>query len=111
LLDIIPALTYSSDGTVNGTVATYSDEGALSTKAVKPLETGEQVIATFNLHPTRGAGFIGKVDDMGRQVESVMSFVELARVKDTYDYLLKSYLAAKVPYPNLASVVRHVKLA
>ena len=29
----------------------------------------------------------------------------------TYDYMLKSYLAFKLVYPNVNSVIRHVKLA
>jgi len=111
LIDIIPALTYAADGTVNGAIATYTDAGAKTPKAIKPLESGEQIIATFNMNPARGASFIGKIDDMGRKIENAISFVELARVKDTYDYMLKSYHAVKVPYPNLASVIRHAKLA
>lgn len=111
LLDIIPALTYDADGKVNGAVETYTDAGARTTKAVKPLAAGEEQILVTNVNPARGLAFVGKVDDMGRQIDRLVSFVELARVKDSFDYMLKSYLAARLIYPNLTAVIRHVKRA
>lgn len=111
LLDIIPALTYDANGTVNGTVAAYKDTGAKTPKAIKPLSTGEQNIILLNRDARKGAQFLGKVDDMGQQVGSAVSYVPLARVKDTYDYMIKAYLALKLPYPNLVAMVRHAKLA
>lgn len=109
LIDIIAAQTYDAEGTVNGTVETYTDDGSQTAKAIKPLESDEQNILLANVNPTRGAAFVGKVDDMGRPVERLFRFVELARVKDTYDYLVKSYLALRIKHPNLFSMVRHVK--
>lgn len=109
LIDIIAAQTYDAEGTVNGTVETYTDDGSQTAKAIKPLESDEQNILLANVNPTRGAAFVGKVDDMGRPVDRLFSFVELARVKDTYDYLVKSYLALRIKHPNLFSMVRHVK--
>jgi hypothetical protein len=111
LLDIIAALTYDGDGKVNGTVATYTDDGSKTAKAVKPLESGEQQILLADINPNRGLAFVGMIDDMGRPIDRLVSFVELARVKDSFDYMLKSYLTARVLYPNLASIVRHVKLS
>lgn len=111
LIDIIAAKTYDANGTVNGTVATYSDEGARAAKAIKPLASGEEQIVVVNVNSARGLSLIGKVDDMGDPINSIMSYVELARVKDSYDYVLKAYLAAKLKYPNLVSVIRHVKRA
>ena len=116
ILDIIPALTYDSAGTVNGTVEAYLDDGSIDTgsgallKAVKPLSDGEQNILLANYNPRRGASFLGKIDDMGRQTDRLFSFVELARIKDTFDYMLKGYIAARLVHPNLISMVRHVKL-
>lgn len=111
LYDIIPALTYDSAGTVNGAVAAYKDNGLRATVAVKPLASGEYNIFLLNTNPARGLSILGKIDDMGRPIDSLMSFVELARVKDTYDYMLKAYLAAKLVYPNMVSVIRHAKLS
>lgn len=111
LLDIIPALTYDSAGTVNGTVATYKDTGAKTPKAIKPLSAGEQNIALINRNPQRGAAIVGLVDDNGRPVSTLFRYVELAQVKDTYDYMLKGYLSHRLVHPNLAALVRHAKLA
>lgn len=112
LIDIIPALTYDSDGTVNGTVEAYSDDGShTAITQVMPLETGEQQIVWANRNPNRGAAFMSKVDDMGRQLQNMIQYVELARVKDTYDFMLKTYLCLRMKYPNLFGCIRHVKLA
>jgi len=112
LLVIIAAKTYNADGSLLSTVATYSDEGAKTpSTVVKPLLTGQQQIMLTNRSEKRGAKFLGKIDSQGRQIDNLVTFVELAQVKDTYDYMLKSYLAMKVVYPNVHSVIRHVKLA
>lgn len=112
LLDIIPALTYDAAGTVNGSVEEYVDNGSRTPVAVKPLEAGEEQIILLNRNQERGVAFLGKVDDMGRQTGRLMSFVELARVKDSYDYMIKSYLGVRVKYPNTcAAIIRNVKRA
>jgi hypothetical protein len=112
LLDIIAALTYDAAGTVNGSVEEYLDAGAKTPVAVKPLEAGEEQIVLLNRNQERGVAFLGKVDDMGRQTGRLMSFVELARVKDSYDYMIKSYLGVRVKYPNTcAAIIRNVKRA
>ena len=111
LIDIIPAVTYNADGSISGYVGTYTDTGKAAI-AIKPLEAGEQQIVLLNRNPERGVAFLGKVDDMGRQIGNLMQYVELARVKDTYDFMVKAYLGARVRYPNVAAaVIRNVKLA
>ena len=110
LVDIIPAVTYDGVGAVSGLRNSYTDTGRAAI-AIKPLETGEQQVFLVNRNPDRGVTFLGKVDDMGRQIGKIMTYVELARVKDTYDYLVKSYLGFRVKYPNVAAaVIRHVKI-
>lgn len=111
LIDIIPALAYDAEGTVNGFVETYVDAGAKTPRNIKPLEIGEQNIFLINRHQDRGVQFLGKVDDMGSQMDNIFSYVELARVKDTYDYMLKGYLGFRAKYPNTAgAILRNVKL-
>lgn len=112
LIDIIAAKTYDGAGTVSGSVEAYTDDGSQSeVTQVVALETGEEMILLLNLNPTRGTAFIGLVDDMGRQVDRLLSFVELARVKDTYDYMIKGYMAQRTVHPNVHAVIRNVKLA
>jgi hypothetical protein len=111
LLDIIAGKTYDAAGTVNGTVAAYTDTGARTPIAIKPLSTGEQNIIFVNLDGTRGVEYLGMIDDNGQPADRLFRYVPLAQVKDTYDYMLKGYLSLKLVHPNLAGVVRHVKLA
>lgn len=102
LLDIIPALTYKADGALDSVVEEYIDKGAKTPVAVEPLADGEQNILLINRSPERGVAFLGKVDDMGRKIDRLFSYVELARVKDTYDYMIKGYLGLRVKYTNTA---------
>jgi hypothetical protein len=112
LADIIPALTYDTAGTVNGTVAACTIDGSKTCVAMTPLEVGEQNIFLLNRNPDRGVAFLGKVDDMGRQTGKLFTYVELARIKDTYDYMVKGYLGAMIKYPNVAAtMIRRVKTA
>jgi hypothetical protein len=112
LIDIIPALTYDSAGTVNGSVESYEDTGAKSRiTQVVPLETDEQNILLVNRNPNRGAAILGLVDDMGRPQDTLFRYVELARTKDTYDYMLKGYQALRLVHPNLVAMVRNVKVS
>lgn len=111
LIDVIAAKTYDSAGTVNGTVASYRDVGKATISTIKPLSAGEENIFIVNTNPSRGAAFVGKIDDMGRAMDRMFSYVELARVKDTYDYMVKGYLAQRLVHPNLVGVIRHAKKA
>ncbi len=112
LIDIIPALTYDSEGTVNGTVEayTYADFSQID-ENIQPLESGEEIIILSNASDRNGASYLGLVDSMGQSVDSMVSYVPLARTKDTYDFMLKSYMAMKIVNPALFAVARHVKLA
>jgi len=112
LIDIIPAFTYDSAGTVNGSVETYTyaDFSVVNTN-VQCLETGEQAIVLANSSNRNGASYLGLVDSMGAQKEGMVSYVPLARTKDSYDFMLKSYLCMKIVNPLLFSVLRHVKTA
>jgi hypothetical protein len=112
LIDIINAKTYDASGKINGDRTTYTDAGARAPiTRVKPLETGEQQIALININPVNGAAFVGKVDDMGRPMSGLMSYVELARTRDSYDFMLKSYMALRSVYPNSHSLIRHIKVS
>lgn len=112
LRDIIAAKTYDSNNTVNGTVAAWTDtdfsSGSHNTN-IQPLETGEQIVTLFNASPRNGASYLGMVDGMGQALDSMVSYVPLARTKDTYDFMLKSYLAMKIVNPDLFAVLRNVK--
>lgn len=112
LIDIIPAFTYDSAGTVSGNVEAYNyADFSVVNENIQCLEADEQMIILANASNRNGASYLGLVDSMGQQVESMVSYVPLARTKDSYDFMLKSYLTMKVVNPLLFSVLRHVKLA
>ena len=114
LRDIIAAKTYDSAGTVSGSVASYTDSDFSASSVneyVQCLETGEQSIILANASNRNGASYLGMIDSMGQAVSNLVSYVPLARTKDTYDFMLKSYLTMKIVNPNLFSVLRHVKTA
>lgn len=112
LIDIIPALTYDSAGTVNGSVEayTYADFSVVN-ENVQALETGEEIIILANASDRNGASYMGLIDSMGQAVDNMVSYVPLARTKDTYDFMLKSYLAMKIVNPEVFAVLRHAKLS
>ncbi len=43
-------------------------------------------------NPDRGFSLLSKVDEMGREIQNMFSYVELACVKDGYDYMVKGYM-------------------
>lgn len=111
LVDIIPAKTYDSAGTVNGVVQLWVDtDFSVEIAEVEPLETGEQIILLSNASNRNGASYLGMVDSMGVAVDSMVSYVPLARTKDSYDFMLKSYLTMKIVNPALFAVLRNVKI-
>lgn len=111
LVDIIPAKTYDSAGTVNGVVELWVDtDFSVEIAEVEPLETGEQIILLSNASNRNGASYLGMVDSMGVAVDSMVSYVPLARTKDSYDFMLKSYLTMKIVNPALFAVLRNVKI-
>lgn len=114
LRDIIAAKTYDSAGTVSGNVVSYTDDDFSASSVneyVQCLETGEQSIVLANASNRNGASYLGMVDSMGQSISNMVSYVPLARTKDTYDFMLKSYMAMKVVNPKLFAVLRHVKTA
>ena len=57
MLDTIAAKTYDSSGAVDGTVATYTDDGTKTPNTnMHPLSTGEETIALVNLDQVSDRG-------------------------------------------------------
>ena len=112
LVDIIAAKSYDSAGTVDGTIETWTDTDftllTSYTGEVVATETGEHTILLANSSNRNGASYLGMIDSMGVSMENLLSYVPLARTKDSYDFMLKSYLAMKIVNPALFSVIRNV---
>jgi len=111
LLAVIAAKTYDSNGNVSGTVASYTDDGSLTTTStMHPLESGEETMWLANLNPSRGAAWLSLVDDMGDPIDQLLRYVELARIQDTTDFMIKTYLGQKSHHPRLHAVLRRVRI-
>lgn len=111
LIDIIAAKTYDAAGSLSSTVSSYTDTGKTANDEIQPLESGEETIVLVNTNPQRGVALMYLNDNMGTVQERLFNYVELARTKDTYDYMIKTYLAVRLIYPETCAVVRHAKLA
>lgn len=115
LLNTIAARAYNANGSDNGDVAAWSDEGvilpAAQTAIWQPLTTGEEQMFLINLNPDRGIKLLGMRDALGSPIDTFLSYVPLATRSSAFEYLLESFMAMQLPHPKLCSVGRRVKLA
>lgn len=111
LLCVIAAKTYAADGSVSGNVTSFIDNGSYTVNtAIRPLEAGEECIFLANLDPQRGAALIGALSPLGDAVDNFVTFTQLAITRSTFDYMIESFTALKVPYPQLHAVARRVRI-
>lgn len=112
LLDTIAAKTYDGEGTVSANVATYTDDGSKTpVSAIVPLESGEENIFLANLDVRRGASVLGNISPLGTPQENFLSYIPLATTRSSYDYMIESFMAVKLPYAHLHAVARRVRTA
>ena len=115
LLATVAARSYTSTGADNGDVESYSDDGTIAAgatvAALEPLTTGEESIFLLNLNPERGLKLLGMRDALGSPIDTFLSYVPLGTRSSAFEYLLESFQALQLPYPQLCSVARRVKLA
>lgn len=114
LLDTIAAKTYDSSGAVDGTVATYTDDGTKTPNTnMHPLSTGEETIALVNLDQAsdRGLHAIGMLSPLGDPVDNFVSYFPLATRKSAYEFVLEAFMAAVVTQPTVHAIARRAKLA
>lgn len=122
-LTTIAAKAYDSTGLVTASVAAWSDSGSVTqtTNVQHPLSTGMENIFLINLNDARGMALLNLTGEMGNSVGSnggvdeaakrLIRYIELARTKSAFEYLLEGFLAAQVPWPKLHAISRRVKVA
>ena len=107
LVDIISAFTYDGNGTVTGNVVNHvftaepltpdansvpahmqADVPYNSTGGVAP-----ETVFLWDLDPFQGLGKIAYTNDDGSRLDGIASIFPLAKIDDTDDFLIKSYLA------------------
>ncbi len=115
LYTTIAAKTRDADGKVTGNVAAWNDD-ALRTRPAnaaneKPLNSGEECIFFLNLNPRRGASIVSLLNSLGDQVNNLVNYIELARTRSSFDFMLQSFWALQVPWQKLHAKARRVKVA
>jgi len=112
LLATIAAKSYDSAGTLSTNVASWTDDGSNSlVSQVVPLSTGEECIFLANLNPDRGMQLVGNMSPIGDMIDTFVTYAPLATTKSSFDYMIESFAALKVPYAEVHSVSRRARLA
>lgn len=110
LLTVISAKTRDTDGSVNGNVAEFIDDGSYDPiPSVQPLADGEETVFLANISDANGIKMLGKINVMGEPVANWLSYVPLATRKSALEYFLEAFMAVQVPYPTLHAVARRIK--
>jgi hypothetical protein len=110
LLDIIPAKTYTAAGAVSANVASYEDDGTItSTAAVQPLDAGEEVIWLVNLGVNYGLSRPVLTPSLGSPVDSLVNYIEIPVATDEHAFRLKHFGSIQVPRGESSCVLRRAK--
>jgi len=110
LLTTIAAKTYNSSGAVSASVATFSDDGSYTADSnITPLTTSGEVIFLANLDPRRGMTFKSLLSELGEPVDNLIRYVELARTKSAYEFIMETFGAIQIPWSKLHYTIRGVK--
>lgn len=114
LLAIVPAVTYDANGTVNGTVATWSDEGAITPNAAfaPAASNADQTIYGINISGNeRGVKIMGAVSPLGDPIDDYVTLTPLATTNASFRFMIEGFLGFKVPYPGVNVIMRRAKLS
>lgn len=112
LLTTIAAKTYDGNGNVNGSVASWKDDGTLTPlPSVHPLQAGMETMWVLNVSQNeRGNRIMGAVSPLGDPIDQYISYVPLAITNGAFKYMIESFIALKVPYPTSNMIIRRAKL-
>lgn len=111
LIDIINALTYTSDKP-SGYRVSYTDNGTKTAMTtVHPLAAGESILALVNLNQERGLSRVMLQPTLGDPVDEILRYVKVTENTDTHQWRLKTYHAIQVPWGNVHAVIRRAKTA
>lgn len=115
LYKVISGKTRDSDGKITGNVTGYNDVSAQTrpdgAANELPLNSGEEMIFFLNLNPRRGASLVSLVNSLGEQVNNLVNYIELARTRASFDFMLQSLWTLQVPWETLHAKARKVKVA
>lgn len=116
-LTTIAAITYNGSGEPTGDVTSFADSLADSTRnaARTPMvsvgSVREETIFLIDKNPELGAYIAGLKNEAGENVENLIQFLRLARVRDAEEFLLVSYQALAVRGERYHALLRRVRVA
>ena len=108
LIDVIAAKTYNADGSVNTSVAAYSDTGLTGDSNVHPLASGDEHIFLVGLGQRQGVSRPVLVPEIGEPMDALVNYVPLTETTDSLQFRLKSYHTLQVPWGQLQGMIRRV---
>lgn len=126
LVRIISAFTYDGNGTPTAAVTSHTwtsvepltplaTEVPTHMQADVPLNyTGgvpPEIVLLWDLDPHQGMGKIAYTNDDGNRLDGVATIIPLAKIDDTDDFLLKSYLALVDSLESTCAIHRGLRVA
>jgi len=110
LLDIIPAITYTSAGAISSYVSSYDDDGTITeTAAIQPLDLTEETIWLVNLGTRYGISRPVLIPSLGTPIDNLVRYAEIPVATDELAFRLKSFHAIQVPRGESSCVLRRAK--
>lgn len=116
-LTTIPAITYNVSGEPTGNVTSFLDtlsdtvRNAARTPMVSVGGVREETIFLIDKNPDLGGYIAGLKNEAGENVENLIQFLRLARVRDAEEFLLVSYQALVVRGERYHAMLRRVRAA
>jgi len=110
LLDIIPAITYTSAGAFSAYVSTYDDDGTITeTAAIQPLDLTEETVWLVNLGKRHGISRPVLIPTLGTPIDNLLRYAEIPVATDEYAYRIKGFHCIQVPRGESSCVLRRAK--
>lgn len=125
LVKVVSGFTYDGNGTVTGNttsvVFTSAPETPDATSVPTHMQSDKPFIATggiapeliyfWDLHPHQGLGKIPYTNKDGSRLDGIATIIPLAKIDDTTDFLLKSYLALCDSFESTSGIHRGARVA
>jgi len=125
LVDIISAFTYDGNGTVTASVTSVTwtaepltpdaNSVPVHMQADLPLNStggiAPEIVVLWDLDPHQGLGKIAYTNDDGNRLDGIATIIPLAKIEDTDDFLIKSYLAMIDSFEATSGMHRGLRVA
>lgn len=125
LVKVISAFTYDGNGTISAsttsvvftsepltpdstsvTTAMQADRPLIAKGGIRP-----EVVYLWDLHPHQGLGKVPYTNKDGSRLDGIATILPLAKIDDTSDFLIKSYLAIADSFEATSAMIRGLRVA